>query len=115
MKDSTDNAKLHVSFTPDSSRPMVQLYGNPDGLRKLAAELLKIADLDQAGIDQHDPVVHFHYKARTTDWIIPNSVELTIGRMDHRDTGNTEWYEENTQSTRDYLQQRLDQLDEFEI
>ena len=44
MRASDDSAKLHISFNPDSSRPMVQLYGNPQGLRQLAMELLRIAE-----------------------------------------------------------------------
>ncbi len=106
--------KLHVNFSPDSSRPMVQLYGNPQGLRQLAHELLRIAAIDQTPSVGHDPVEHFHYKAKTTPWIIANSVELTLGRMDHRETGCTEWYEENVVSTRTYLQQLLDRLDELD-
>ena len=114
MTESEADPKLHVSFNPDSSRPMVQLYGNPQGLRLLAGELLKIADLVQGKGIGSDPVEHFHFKSKTKDWILPNSVELTIGRMDHRDTGCTDWYENNTESMRAYLQQRLEQLDELE-
>lgn len=93
---------------------MVQLYGNPQGLRRLAGELLKIADLVQAGSVGSDPMEHFRFKSKTEEWIIVNLVELTIGRMDHRETGCTNWYEDNTESTRAYLQQRLELLDEPE-
>ncbi len=41
-------SKLFASFSPDPDHPMIYIYGNPEGLRTLAAKLIELADNQQS-------------------------------------------------------------------
>lgn len=104
MENDPDKAKLYVSFSPDSDRPGVQVYGTPEGLIALATQLIEIANLDQEGEDIRDPAVHFHVCPGSASLLMAQSTELTIGRMDHRLDGSTAWFE----AALDQQRKRLD-------
>lgn len=104
MNSESENTKLYVSFSTDLDRPGVQVYGTPEGLIALATQLIEIANLDQESKDIRDPAVHFHICPGSASWLMAQSTELTIGRMDHRLDGSTAWFE----AALDQQRERLD-------
>jgi len=72
----------------------INIYGNPAGLRAMAAALIKQADVDQSGMthlgdyDTH----HTHFKASHEGGILgASSDEVQLGRTDLR-TGETAYW-----------------------
>ncbi len=84
-------ARLFASFSPDPDRPMVQIYGNTEGLNSLASKLIEFAEYQQnhAG---HDPGDHWHFFPGKHG-LIRESFEITISRMDDRKSHDTTWCE----------------------
>ena len=84
-------AKLFASFSPDPDRPMLMIYGNPEGLKSLADELINYAEHQQNHVG-HDPGEHWHLFPGNHG-LINESFEIMISRMDDRKSGDTGWCE----------------------
>ena len=72
--------------------PEVGVYGTPAGLRELAGRLTALADLDQRSLpDSACPPgegVHRHVLLDPG----PGPAGLTIGRLDAKGDGSTDWF-----------------------
>jgi hypothetical protein len=89
------NIVVRIShFNPDV--PKVQIYGDPDGLKWLASELVRLAEYDQStGFPPDEGTVHHMLPAPRKsgyDNLLDVSVQLDIGRLDRRDDGSFEWF-----------------------
>lgn len=67
----------------------VLIHGDPEGLRSFAQLILKLADLNQEEVDnQHLPIgAREHYHIRPDIEISKSSVNVIIGRLDAKGTG----------------------------
>jgi hypothetical protein len=67
----------------------VSIHGNPEGLRSLAKLLLELADLNQDEVeDKYLPIgAREHYHLRPNIELSKSSVEVIIGRLDAKGTG----------------------------
>jgi hypothetical protein len=67
----------------------VSIHGNPEGLRSLAKLLLELADLNQDEVeDNYLPIgAREHYHLRPNIELSNRSVEVIIGRLDAKGTG----------------------------
>jgi hypothetical protein len=67
----------------------VSIHGNPEGLRSLATLLLDIAELNQEEVeDRYLPIgAREHYHLRPNIELSNSSVEVIIGRLDAKGTG----------------------------
>lgn len=88
MKSPSDSAVLltFVTTREDGSHK-INIYGTPAGLRNLAAQLLKQADVDQQPMTylRDDDTDHTHIKpTHQTAILAPSSDELQLGRLDTR-------------------------------
>ncbi|HQR44100.1 MAG TPA: hypothetical protein PLX97_15500 [Gemmatales bacterium] len=72
----------------DQLHPEICIYGNPEGLRRLAARLIEVAELDQTTIIPGDDSYHCHIStganAEVTD-LLPG---VTTGRVDDKNDVN---------------------------
>lgn len=70
------------------------LYGDPEGLRSLAAFLIAVADLDQEELLHSQlPIGEgFHAHLKPGAALCDESLQLDVGRLDARATGDTSWY-----------------------
>jgi hypothetical protein len=102
------SAKVFASFSPDSDRPMVMIYGNPEGLRRLANKLIEFADFQQ-NESGHDPGEHWHLFPGNHD-LLESSFEVMVSRMDDRKTGETTWCEQLLEDGQQRLLHRLSKL-----
>ena len=68
----------------DDKRPIVTLYGDPDGLRSLAAILNDLASLDQQSVPNSNlPVGEgFHLHLIQSRGLADGSLKLDLGRSD---------------------------------
>jgi len=67
----------------------ILIHGDPEGLRSLAALLIRIADLDQEKVDVRDlpPGAREHYQLQPGIHLAQSSDPVIIGRLDARGTG----------------------------
>lgn len=95
MSDQSDSAVLltFVTTSEDGSHK-INLYGTPEGLRALARELIRQADVDQTPmkyLGDHD-TDHTHYRSTHASAILsPSSDEVQMGRVDLRDGKIAYW------------------------
>ncbi len=100
--------KVWVSFRPDPDRPQIQIYGDPHGLKTLAAKLIELAELKQNPLG-HDRIEHDHvFPGRGIT--LPQSIEIVLGRMDDRESGETAWFEEDLAAGKGRLIELLQRL-----
>lgn len=88
MNPSSDPAVL-LTFvtTKEDGSHKINIYGTPAGLRNLAAQLLKQADVDQQPMTylRDDDTDHTHLTTTYPASILaPSSDELQLGRLDTR-------------------------------
>ena len=68
----------------------VLIHGNPEGLKSFAKLLLEIADLKQEEVeDKYLPIgAREHYHLRPGIELSKSSIEVIVGRLDAKGTGN---------------------------
>lgn len=68
----------------------VLIHGNPEGLKSFAKLLLEIAELKQEDVeDKYLPIgAREHYHLRPGIELSKSSVEVIVGRLDAKGTGN---------------------------
>jgi hypothetical protein len=66
----------------------VLIHGDPEGLRSFAKLLLKIADLDQDTVAGLPVGAREHYHLRPKFELANSSVEVIVGRLDAKGTGD---------------------------
>jgi hypothetical protein len=68
----------------------VLIHGNPEGLKSFAKLLLKIAELKQEDVeDKYLPIgAREHYHLRPGIELSKSSIEVIVGRLDAKGTGN---------------------------
>jgi hypothetical protein len=68
----------------------VSIHGNPEGLKSLAKLLIEIAELDQEEVDnKYLPIgAREHYHLRPGIELSKSSIEVIVGRLDAKGTGN---------------------------
>jgi hypothetical protein len=98
MNPSADPAVLltFVTTNEDGSHK-INIYGTPAGLRNLAAQLLKQADVDQQRMTylRDYDTDHTHIKPTfATAILAPSSDELQLGRLDTRTGELAYWAQE---------------------
>lgn len=85
----------------NSEKEVIKIYGDPEGLRWLAGELLKIADHDnktepgfQFPPEDEGEVCHYLPSTRETGLSLlhESSLQLDVGRMDCRKDGSFDWF-----------------------
>lgn len=81
------------------------IYGNPDGLRGLAAKLIEFANYQQAE-NGHDPGEHWHLFPGY-DGLLKTSLEVMVSRMDDRKNHETAWCESSLEETQERLRKQL--------
>ena len=89
-----------VTESEDGSNK-INIYGNPEGLRALAAALIKQADVDQSKMKHlgDDDTDHTHYKASHEGGILSaSSDELQLGRTDLRTGKMAYWAKDRMNS-----------------
>lgn len=68
----------------------ILIHGNPEGLKSLAKLLIEIADLNQEKVDHGLLPIgtreHFHLRPNIE--LSKSSIEVIIGRLDAKGTGN---------------------------
>lgn len=80
-----DEYLIGWSGDPDSTQDEIFLYGNSEGLRKLAEALNAVADFDQTlgAFPDHDSFhAHFVIGANTVE--ADRMPRITIGRVEHK-------------------------------
>ena len=87
---------------------MVMIYGNPEGLKSLAWQLIEYANFQQSETGR-DPGENWHLFPEHQDPIL-QSIEITVGRMDDRRTGETEWLKSLLDDTQQRLQDQISRL-----
>lgn len=98
MDASADRSELltFVTTNEDGSYK-INIYGTPAGLRNLAGQLLKQADVDQQPMTylRDDDTDHTHIKPTyATAILAPSSDELQLGRLDTRSGELAYWARE---------------------
>jgi len=73
-----------------TSRDEVLIHGNPEGLKSFAKLLLEIAELKQEDVeDKYLPIgAREHYHLRPGIELSKSSIEVIVGRLDAKGTGN---------------------------
>ena len=68
----------------------VLIHGNPEGLRSFAKLLLELAELKQEEVeDNYLPIgAREHYHLSPGNELSKSSIEVTVGRLDAKGTGN---------------------------
>lgn len=68
----------------------VFIHGNPEGLKSLAKLLIEIAELNQENVDENElPTgAREHYHLRPGIELSKSSIEVIVGRLDAKGTGN---------------------------
>lgn len=68
----------------------VLIHGNPEGLKSFAKLLLEIAELNQEDVeDKYLPIgAREHYHLRPGIELSKSSIEVIVGRLDAKGTGN---------------------------
>lgn len=68
----------------------VLIHGNPEGLKSFAKLLLEIAELKQEDVeDKYLPIgAREHYHLRPGIELSKSSIEVIVGRLDEKGTGN---------------------------
>lgn len=71
-------------------RDEVLIHGNPEGLKSLAKLLLELAELKQEDVeDEYLPIgAREHYHLRPGIELSKSSIEVIVGRLDAKGTGN---------------------------
>ncbi len=103
-------AKVFASFSPDPHRPTVMIYGNPEGLKGLARKLIEYAEVQQSETG-HDPGEHWHLFPGNHG-LLRESLEITVSRMDDRQTGETTWCETLLDDMQQRLRKQISQLED---
>lgn len=80
---------LRVAFYEGDDGPVATVYGDPDGLRSLAAILNDLASLDQQSVPVSNlPVGEgFHLHLIESNGLSDGSMDFDIGRSDPRKVG----------------------------
>ncbi|WP_300687278.1 hypothetical protein [Chryseobacterium sp.] len=78
---------LDVFFSDDKDQ--ILIHGNSEGLKSLAQLLMKLAELDQEKIDNNflPSGSREHYELRPNIELSKSSIEVIVGRLDARGTG----------------------------
>ncbi len=103
MSDQPDPSVLltYVTTNEDGSHK-INIYGTPDGLRKLASALIKQADVDQSSmtyLGDYD-TDHTHYKPSHASGILSRSSdEIQTGRLDLRNGELAYWAKERIENS----------------
>lgn len=79
-------AWIHQSL--DQLHPDICIYGNPEGLRRLAARLIEVAELDQSKIIPGDDSYHCHISTGANTEVTDDLPRITIGRVDDKNDLN---------------------------
>lgn len=92
---STDlEGEVFIRTYKGDGRAVACVYGDPTGLRSLAAMLNKLADLDQKPLPPgrlpDTEGVHIHVTEH--NGLCEGSSQLDLGRLDAKATGDTTWY-----------------------
>lgn len=68
----------------------ILIHGNPEGLKSLAQLLIEIADINQETVDDKLlPIgAREHFHLRSNIQLSKSSIEVIIGRLDAKGTGN---------------------------
>jgi hypothetical protein len=103
-------ARVFASFSPDADRPMVMIYGNPEGLKGLALKLIEYAEFQQRETG-HDPREHWHLFPGNHG-SLRESLEIMVSRMDDRQTGETTWCEMLLDDMQRSLRKQISQLED---
>ena len=94
VRDHCLEGEVFVRTYPGEHGQVACLYGDPEGLRSLAAFLVAVADLDQEKL--HDSQLPkgegFHAHLKPGVVLCDESLQLDVGRLDARATGDTSWY-----------------------
>lgn len=80
--------ELEVSvYTDHEQKSIVSVYGDPEGLRSLAAVLSTLADLNQQRVPLCNlPVGEgFHLSLASQRGLSDSSLQIDLGRLDSRD------------------------------
>jgi hypothetical protein len=83
---------LYLGLSLDREDPKVRVFGNPAGLRYLANILHLMADDAQDNLTDREPAEFSQIRASQDAAFIEGSLSLTVGRLDHKDDGSTEWF-----------------------
>lgn len=79
----------HLDVFISDDKDEILIHGNSEGLKSLAQLLMKLAELDQEQIDKSFlPIgAREHYELRPNIELSKSSIEVIVGRLDARGTG----------------------------
>ena len=81
--------RLVVSHSEELSGRRICIYGDPEGLRSLGQLLIAVAELNQDKLPDSclPPGQGHHLHLKPRRHLHPDSVELVVGRLDGKNTG----------------------------
>lgn len=66
----------------------IMIHGDPEGLRSLAELLMRLADLNQDAMNNLPVGAREHFHLRPNIELSKSSLEVIVGRLDAKGTGN---------------------------
>ena len=88
------NGQVFVRTYDGENGEVVCIYGDPLGLKSLALKLSALADLEQTKLsDSQLPIDEgFHLHITKNNGLHKKSLNLDLGRLDAKQSGETDWY-----------------------
>ena len=92
-KNQQERSMLFLGVRLDELDPKVRIYGTPDGLRYLGNLLIQLANDPQSDLNEQEKSIFVQLKKSGFESpLIDESLNATIGRMDHKTDGSVDGF-----------------------